>query len=166
MVWVLQNNFTSGNNISLWSYKIDAEMSACREMLDNIQINWDLTNQVNLDQASIINDFIKVQDYSGAIHYWNALQARLTNTSIAMYSVYESIILQNPFGPIPLTLGNELPDTSPGVIITPQIKSTPGATCRGPCKNYSPDAYANKPDGTYVCYSCKLMSNAFGGTIS
>lgn len=40
--------------------------------------------------------------------------------------------------------------------------SSSGASCRR-CPTTSEYAYADRPDGTYLCYSCKGMLQVFGG---
>lgn len=176
MVWIIHWHcpHTGESDISVWASQQDALRQACNEVLvDVIGSAWDLSDPATLIAAKHINELVSKGSYEAALDEYHYEQDNACSFSgdEQYWDILERDENTHPKPPTLLTFANGQDDdedeederdiTIREVAIF--VATIPGATCRGPCKNHSPDAYADKADGTFVCYQCKLMSQAFGG---
>jgi hypothetical protein len=169
----------SGNyEVSLWSTMDEAYQEACSGIQEAISW-WDVGSAPEdiKDEARKINDFVKTGKYQEAVDYWNDMADNVDSNNPIFYNVEERLVQSKPLPPTIFPdsyfLGedeeekDEIVATTIASIEPPYQASQPGATCRGAsCSYYSPDAYADKRDGTFVCYQCKLLAKAFGGKVN
>ena len=180
MVWVCEwtKPGDCDANSTIWSTKDEALAYACSRLLDDIYGFWDVTNTYTKDRAGLISDECAAFNFTAAIHLYNDHEFNQNSKYAQAYRVYERVIgtikdvptlrlLNIPAAPIKIQVPNfNITGKAWGSPIpaapTPFKATKPGATCRGPCQQVSTDAYADRPDGTFCCYQCKLMSQAFG----
>lgn len=181
MVWVIEWSYPSDgeSNVTVWDSEKAAAKQACSEIQDRISSEWDMTDYDYAQEARQINDYIAGGSYLKAVKYWNNCSANCDSDYAMYWHVREEVT-------------KDLSDASDPQVFDPDyfealleneeeseeedeeeevddeeeyLSTTPGATCRGPCKQYNEYAYANKRDGTHVCHSCKMMSQVFGNPI-
>jgi hypothetical protein len=152
--------------VTLFVSEKDALSQACFDMMNVLTDHLNLSEEQDYEAAEEINGLIDSGDYRGALRVWNDAQTTI------YWHVYEKPCIIGAQKPNSILLGpfqsdedeedekevEAVPPTSPSAFMA----TTPGATCRGPCGNHNPDAYADRSDGTHVCYQCKYMSQVFG----
>jgi len=177
MVWIVewQQPEVSDFKVTVFARESDAFMQVAHDIMEQV-MDWDLSDSDIEAIARSINDYVSVGDYKNALSKFNDDQATLDTDQEQFFFVYErkeNIGAQAPnliiFSDVDEDEEDEEEDedeTIPPTARSGDFKtSVPGATCRGPCGNYNPDAYADMSDGTYCCYQCKLMSQVFGGKV-
>ena len=178
MVWIVEwsQPGQSEFHASAWLTEADALKSACGEMLISINDHWDLDDADALDAAHKVNDLVAAGDYQKALNEYSDYESERNDYEYSQYwSVSERNVNTHPKPPALLILESlddeeeyeDEEDDDDEEEDEDEIyqASVPGATCRGPCKTINEHAYADRIDGTHVCYQCKLMSQVFGGTI-
>jgi hypothetical protein len=184
MVWVIEWNYPSDgeSNVTVWDSEKAAAKQACSEIQDRIQSEWDMADYDMASEARQINDYVSAGQYLKAVKYWNNCSTNCDSDYAMFWHVREEQTRDlsdagDPqiFDPDYFTAlldeeeegdGDEdFDDASDSELEEEYTASVPGATCRGPCGQSNEYAYANKRDGTYVCHSCRMMSQVFGGTI-
>ncbi len=153
------------NTLTVWDDMDAALMDTCASIVHEVQTRFDMTDPLMQSDATIINDYIRLQNYKDAIDHWNDC----SNTyGIDVYwTVEHHYVNQAQSGRIPglinLTPPPPPPPTLPVVSANLQTCTAPalpassnGATCRG-CQTHNEFAQADKPDGTYACYSCRTF---------
>lgn len=171
MVWIVEwtQPGQSESNVTCWASEKEALMSACTEILDLIGSDWDLADSEVKDKAIEINDFVANGNYREALREYTDWTANGCDYEYQQFwSVYDRTILSGPRQPCLLSFDDEEEEEEEEEEIEEEEEyqaSSPGATCRGPCGNYNEHAYANRRDGTHVCYQCKMMSQVFGKEI-
>jgi hypothetical protein len=175
MVWIVEWTQPGQNesHVTCYSTEDDALKSACNDMLESLPDAWDLDDADGKANARTLNDLVANGSYRAAINEYADFESENNNYEYGQYwSVYERKV--NSFPGLPNLLALADPDQDEEEEEEEDDEedeetyqaSSPGATCRGPnCGYVSPDAYADKRDGTYVCYQCKMMSQVFGSTI-
>lgn len=179
MVWLVEWSRGAGTaesetKVTCWSSEGDARMSACRNILSDINKNWDLDDDDQRDSAKSINNLCALGSLKEAISEYNDWNANLDDyESQRFLHVHEEKVQTFSGGLCLLHISDpddeedEEEDLASNHVEEEAYQaSTPGATCRGPCGNYNPDAYADKRDGTHVCYQCKMMFQVFGGKVT
>lgn len=161
---------------------LEAQLFICSKILEQIS-SWDMTNFALASAAQSLNSEIKSKNYKDAIFFWNEdynLYCNGVNAN-GMGNPYPSrkwhTIIYHDVGTIDASVIKTLDDSFFTALLPKEETNSenisdieykaidPGATCRGPCGQYNEYAYANKKDGTFVCKSCQMMSQVFGGTI-
>jgi hypothetical protein len=172
MVWIVDWSQPEqfDHKITAWATEQDALTQAAHDIMEEV-FNWDLSDPDTEEVAKRINACVSTGDYRGALREFNDDQSD-QGTDMAMYfHVYERAELIGAQRPNTILFNDdeeeeeesddEEEETIPDTL---WVASTPGATCRGPsCGTYNEYAYADKPDGTYCCHSCKMMMQVFGG---
>lgn len=154
------------NNATVWDSERAARQQAVSEILDDVR-DWDMDDPDIEKYAKDINDYASSGDLEGAMDAYNEYNGESYGGGL-FYSVSERVLLSlADAAPVtPLLFDDESEeeeeDDEDGDD-APFVATTPGATCRGPCGNYNPDAYADRSDGTHLCYQCKTFSSIFGG---
>lgn len=174
MVWIVE--WTQPNqgecNITAYASEKDALKAACTDLLDEVNTNWDMADEDILEVAKEINSHAGMRDYKSALLSYNEFQNDNSDYEyIQFWHVYERNLISSANIPEPALMVFADPDEEEEEDEEEDeeeedeayMATDPGATCRGPCGNFSPDAYADKQDGTFCCFQCKLMSQAFGG---
>jgi hypothetical protein len=178
-MWVLKwSNPSEGDfDVALFTTQAEALKQSVAEIQMNIQSEWDMSDLDMARDAQAINEAVSKGDYTLAIHLFNNSDTNSEAENNRMYwSVFEisehtlSSLTPKVFDPDFFDALSSIKEDE-SVVAPPTQKSpttyqaaTPGATCRGPrCGNYSEFTYADQPDGTYLCYQCKMMSSVFGG---
>lgn len=134
------------------------------DILTIMRDKWDFTDDSERELAESIQLDIQVSNYRAAIDAFNNAEG---NTNCPMYvNVYDKIVSQSASRLKWIDFSEYLPEEEEEEEEeeeddSPYQASFPGATCRGPCGNPSTDAYADKRDGTFMCYQCKLFSGVF-----
>ncbi len=154
-VWILEYNCISDGevSISLWANEYDALVECLSIIKHKIDIEWDMDNSdmfTYAEEIDLLQDAGKLRD---AIRKWNDYQDDHNSDYAQYYQVY--------FRPV-----HGLESASNAVVngpAAPYRASSPGATCRGHCKEYNEYAYADRRDGTYVCRQCSTFQKIFGG---
>jgi hypothetical protein len=175
MVWIVEWHQPGQNevNVTCWASEADALRIACHEMLESLPDNWDLDDSEGKANARTVNDLVANGDYRAALNEYSDFESESNNYEYSQYwNVYERQEGTHAKMPTLLLLDNPDPnededdDDDEDEDEENYQASCPGATCRGPnCGYVSPDAYADKRDGTFVCYQCRMMSQVFGSTI-
>lgn len=175
MVWVVQwsQPGQGESHTSVWATQADGLKAACGEMLIAINDYWDLDDEDALENAHEINNLVAVGDYQKALNEYSDYASERDDEYAQFWDVSERVTNTHPNPPTLLLLSPLEDDEEEfeeeeddGEIIDEVYQaSVPGATCRGPCKSVNEHAYADRRDGTHVCYQCKMMSEVFGGTI-
>ena len=175
MVWIVEWSQPGQNevNVTVWDSEQNALMAVCGEILDLIGSDWDLSDSEAKNQAIQINDLVANGNYRAALREYTDWTANGCDYEYQQFwAVYDRAPLSNPKKPCLLSFSDDVEEEDEDEEDEEEIEeeesyqaSSPGATCRGPCKSYSEHAYANKRDGTHVCYQCKMMSQVFGKEI-
>lgn len=172
MVWIVE--WTEPNqgevSVSVWDSEKEARKSACHDILVEIGDAWDLDDEDIKQTAMDINGAVGSRDYKRAMQLFYDFQCDNSDYEyVQFWQVYERPLKTRADEPALLMFSDpdeeeeedeeeELEDEEEEVYQA----TSPGATCRGPCGNFSPDAYADQRDGTFCCYQCKMMSQVFG----
>lgn len=169
-VYILEYSYPFGGNtnISIWDNDIDAYKQAAHDMQYTIKDSWDMTNIYERDDAREINDRIKCGRYESAIKYFNNCSSNDGDRKEYWYVRAENpqtnacdpqIFADDYFA----SDDDDDCDCDDKNSIEEVYQATEsGATCRGPCGCYNEYAYADKRDGTFICYACKMMNSMFG----
>lgn len=174
MVWVVEwQQPEYGYKVTVFATEADATSSACYDMMEEVR-DWDLSDSDLEEVAKRINDYVLVGDYKQALREFNNNQGNSGSENAMYFFVYERQPIVGGKNPRTIIFQDteedegedEEEDEEEDAPETPYTASIPGATCRGPCGHFSEYAYADRRDGTYCCYSCKMMSQVFGGNIS
>jgi len=172
-IWLLEWNHPASNNksISYWDSKESASKCACARIQEFITDKWDFPH-CSLSQfaiAEMVNDFIMNFRYNLAVNAWNQCTYNLNDNDAHFWYVYSDYTSSEAEADAPLIRPkSDFTHTVQGSIASaaappaPYQATTHGAICRK-CDSVSPDAYADNPDGTFVCYGCKLFVKKFGG---
>ena len=147
---------------SLWDDGDAALRQAVSEILADVNDSWDLDDSEVLALAKEMNDYAMNGDLPKVMELWNEDQ---NGRGGRYWSVQEKDICTaadaSPIVFLSFTDEDEEDDEEVEEEeegdSAPYLATTQGATCRGPCKNVSQDAYADRRDGTYCCWQCKLM---------
>jgi hypothetical protein len=164
MLYILKfENMEDGETYtSIWDNPDAAHQQAVSEILDDIREGWDLDDPDVRAEAKEMSDYAMNGDFPRVLDLWNDHQHNRCGPG-RFWSVEERDICTlaeaAPINGILFADENEEDEEveEEEDDNTPYLATTQGATCRGPCNNYSPDAYATKRDGTYCCWQCKLM---------
>jgi len=173
-VWVLRRELDAEDDkISVWASPDAAYQQAAVEIQDHIDLYWDMSLIEYADEAFEINELVGQRLYADVIFQMNNSDINMDSTDPAFWSVSQRDVSVYPSlptvftpsrftakalaNPNQLTLGaGGIPPVLASPVQVPEYVATvSGATCRGPCGLHNEFAYANKPDGTYVCYSCR-----------
>lgn len=157
------------------TYIFDSEQEALTEassdLLNKIRDNWDIGGDDMLfDAAKEIQDLIRNNKLRSALEKYNDTESDRSDCCPHYIYVNSDIVRSTGTPPSFIDWSDYRQDDEDEDYEedeeeeddSPYVASTPGAVCRGPCKNPSPDAYADRRDGTYVCYQCKLFGGVFG----
>lgn len=166
-IWVLQWSSPDDANVSLWQSEQDALIQAASEIQQGILADWDMNDPDVHAVAKSIFDNINSGNFRQAIHDWNDAQSELGYDFPSWYSVIKRNILSGPQAVQTIFLGSNTPivtgidfgTENPDTLPAPPMQ-TAGATCRGPCGTYNEYAYADRMDGSFCCYSCKLTGTS------
>lgn len=186
MVWTLEETFEDNStNVTCWNSQLAAQTQACAEIQSRIMDDWDMSDFASATEAKKINDHIKNNNFGRAISTFNIYVSNSNSGGIVYYYVVErteqnlfdatspSIFDDDFFEALVSNDDDEDEDDSDSSLdddselseSSPYQASDPGATCRGPCGQFNDYAFADKPDGTFVCHGCRLMSGAFGNPV-
>lgn len=171
-VWVVEWHKPVDNDINttVWDIEAHALISACADILDSINNDWSLDDDEVRERAEAINDQIHSAystgvnaKYMEAIHLYNEWQSDVDYDYQGFFSVYKRQV-QNTPASLNYTVfpdpdqddEDEEEECDEEEEEESFLATVVGTTCRGSCSNYNPDAYADKPDGTYCCYSCRM----------
>lgn len=168
------------HNVTVWQSHDEAWKAAAGDMQEEISNSWDMSDVDQATEATHINDLVANGRYKEAVQYFNDCSVNCDNECAMYWHVEDKAINQKANDPSVFLSDfftalntdddededDDIIDAEYEEVEEPYQASTPGATCRGPsCGYHSPDAYADKRDGTFVCYQCKMMSKVFGTTI-
>lgn len=173
-VWLLEwsDKYNAGTNITVFESVDAANKQACFEIQEHITSSWNFPNCSDEQKfiTKIINDFIKNGDYKHARQAWNDclynqndIKAQfwfITYENVCEFSSCDEPLIRpsSDFDPPATT------DTESAVnktVASASYQATdPGATCRT-CHVPNEYAYADKPDGTFLCRSCSIFHNIF-----
>jgi hypothetical protein len=169
--WVLKMEDVDNpgdETIALFKTEEEAEKQAVSEIL--IQLSyWDMSDPDAADLARLINNLASNGDWNEARREWNDSDV---DHNFYWY-VWEAEVQTSADKPYLLSasfLNNvdedeeeEESSPAPKTQATPFQASTPGAHCRGSHKEWNEYAYADQPDGTYLCQQCRMFNQVFGG---
>ncbi len=149
--------------VTVWGNREYALVAACADMMVDIIDNWDRTDSETNLMALAISDECSLSNWDLALAMYNDWESEGDAEFSEHYRVYERPT-STALPPVRLLRNPPVQNIAPAPVTQPSpFKAmAPGATCRGPCKQVSTDAYADRSDGTFCCYQCKLMSQAFG----
>lgn len=177
MTTIFSETLTNTEDGSRVTYLFDDESEALKEaaadILNLIRDNWDLSDDETRDGAQDIQDNIRSGKYRLALASYNDIEANRSDEYTHFISVTSDAL--RPYGAPPSFIDfsqyddgedeEEEEEEEEEEDDSPYLAFAPGAVCRGPCKNPSADAYADRRDGTFVCYQCKLFGGVFGKTL-
>lgn len=109
-VWFLifeDGDDASNNTTSVYETEFAAYKQAVNEVIDEIQSNWDLTDQDSIDVAYKINDLAQVGDYNQAIkEYHDSLNNYGSNLGgrVLLWSIVEDPVRTEGSIPMPNTI--------------------------------------------------------------
>lgn len=171
MVWILEWScpYDSETNATVWDTKENAYKQACSEVLSQIESSWDLNDPDYHAMATVINDLVVKGDYVTALGEWNNTDLNTDATYAQYWGVYERPISTSPGVLAPLnipSLSSQDDEEEKEEQVHAHFDSSNGATCRGLCHTHNEYATPDKHDGTYVCHSCRMMSDFFGNPVS
>lgn len=157
-------------NIFVFDTENAALEEAGSDILNLMSESWDLYDDSDNQAARDIQDDIKAGNYREAISAYNDYESNRNSNYSSYISVYEKLTISGLTARNYINFSDYEPeedededeDEDESVDSSPFVASVQGATCRGSCGNPSTDAYADKRDGTYVCYQCKLFNGVFG----
>lgn len=156
-------------NVTVWGNRDSALVAACADMMADIIDNWDRSDSETNLMALAISDECASCNWDLALAMYNDWESDGDPEFAEHYRVYERptnttlppVRLLRDLASKPIASTSNVVNATP----VPFKAIKPGATCRGPCKQVSTDAYADRSDGTFCCYQCKYMSQAFGRPI-
>lgn len=153
-VWVLQWEYPYDmeTNITLWTTQKAAQQQALNEINEKIDSDWDMDEPDMLSAAEEIEQFQDSGKLTEAINRWNDYQNNYNDDHAEYYSVFKREVLNGEGS-------DEVVTSAPPIAYK---ASSPGATCRGSHREFNPYAYADRPDGTYLCTQCKTFQHIFG----
>ncbi|CAB4196708.1 hypothetical protein UFOVP1290_228 [uncultured Caudovirales phage] len=177
-VYVLEYSYPydCANNVTIWDSKDAAYKQAAHDIQYTIRDSWDMTDATECKDAKEINDMIKCGDYEGAVYYFNRCDSnegdRYESWSVSDQTVRSNATTPSVFSDDYFESDEDdddcdsdecdCEDKSKSEEVYQATES--GATCRGPCGGYNEYTYADKRDGTFICYACKMMAEAFKPT--
>lgn len=169
-IWMLEYNDPANKEtfVTAWETEESANKSACYQIQSYISNFWNFPNcnAQQMQVAKTINDFIKQHQYKNALLVWNTCQYNKTDKSAVFWHVFLDELHDMADAETPLVRNDSefkfvSSVVAPTNVVPAQYKATvPGASCRN-CHNISQYAYANKPDGTYLCRSCSIFKDIF-----
>lgn|SRR5574337_39124 len=153
-VWILKWDYPSDfeNNITVWDSEEAALEQAATEIQDKITDGWDQDDPDQMRYSESISEFAKHKKYREVVQEWNDYQDNYNDQFGEWYLIWEEEVLTGKN----VTPRSILPDDAS------YTASSPGATCRGPCKQHNNYAYADRSDGTYMCHQCSTFQHIFG----
>lgn len=154
-VWIQEwdNTADCEKSITVWYSETEALRNTCDQIEDEIVNNWDCAEGTSEeDYADRINACIKKQDYRTAVELWNQYQGDCRPDYSCYWNIYSEEVRGNGGGIV----------ATKSTSVSGYKSSVPGATCRGPCKDFNEYAYADNPDGTYMCRQCSMFHSIFG----
>jgi hypothetical protein len=137
-----------------------------------IENEWDMSDVDQATDAQALNNFVLLNQLDKVLEFWNTCNINCDSEHVQFYYVNEHQI--STVGCVPTAWA---PDFFVALCDEEEVEeveeeededdspfqaTTPGATCRGSHAEYNPDAYADKRDGTYLCYQCKMFKHVFG----
>jgi hypothetical protein len=145
-IWVLEYNYFSDytTTVKLFATEKDALAQALKEAKRHISNEWDLNDE------DISAEFDKIAEFENngmlrqALETFNDFEGDQDDSKV--WLVYSKTV-------------SGVEDSTPKLAYK---ATTSGATCRGQCKNYNEYAYADRPDGTYVCHQCSTFCRILG----
>jgi hypothetical protein len=151
-VWIKQREDISDLevNVTVWTSEQDALKSTCQEIMKKIGSDWDMDEEHMSTTADSIEAEIHGKGYRAAMDLWNDFQSNYNDDYAEYFSVYKRSVLPDDGEVV----------TSASVLA--YKATTTGATCRGPCGQYNDYAYADRSDGTHVCFQCSTFQHIFG----
>ena len=175
-IYIEEIEDTSNGEKTVYVFETEEEAlkETCNDILNSMSRSWDFTSPDDRIKAQEIQDHIKLGNYDIAICDYNDYCGACYSESV-YYSVREkdfiSVLKNYSFSYIDFSPWEVQEDKEESSDIKDQVldfskpftAQHPGAICRGPCRNYSPDAYADRCDNTYECYQCRMMKQVFGG---
>jgi hypothetical protein len=149
-VWVLLWEYPADpdTNVTLWTSQKAAQQQALSEINDHINSQWDMDEPDAYNCAEEIRTLEQAGKLQEAIEKWNDHESEQDYGQF--YTVMKREVIAGD--------GEVIPATPP----VAYKASSPGATCRGPHREHNPYAYADRPDGTYLCTQCKTFGHIFG----
>jgi hypothetical protein len=156
-VWVCEWKYPSDNecNISIFDSEQAALKQAADEIVDHIDNHWDSNDEQKQEYGDQIHIYLSQKHYKKVIRHFNDYQDNYESDYTQYWTVYSRKVKNEN--------GDEVnPQTADCNTALAFKASTPGATCRGPCKNYNEFAYADQQDGTHICFQCKTFKGIFG----
>ncbi len=177
---------------TLWKTQAEALAAAGSYIMEEIILSWDIsTAGYERDIAQKISDYCENCDWWAAIDEFNQYQdqrpklsqglngrcnvvARTIDTTVPVVSLLAPLPTTTftaatnqayNSAPIPTSVSQHYNSVAQSQAPAPFKPSTLGATCRGPCQSHNEFAYADNPDGTHLCYQCKIQEQVFGSTV-
>lgn len=152
-VWVLrwEYPYDCETDVTIWTTCKAAQQKALAEINEQIDGDWDMDDPDALTHAEKIEELEGQGKLEEAINVWNDYQSNYNEDHAQFYTVLKREVFSGEDG--------EVVTSAPPI---PYKATTAGATCRGSHREYNPYAYADKPDGTYLCTQCKTFSAIFG----
>lgn len=174
MTWVLFiEDMDNGNDIVTYLTEVDAMKAAAIEIVNRVEeIGFDYGDE-DYDLAVDINNYINQGDYKEVIRLWNKQQDNYNAPTYFIINEHKELVINTNVPLIQLPDPPEEDDEETAFeddeddksyLQQQYVASTPGATCRGGCGQYFPDAYADQHDGTIECYQCRTFKKVFGGS--
>jgi hypothetical protein len=180
-VWILECKIPGEGDtyVTVWESPDAAYKQACAEIQQIIKDEWKLPSTAvsKTEAAEAINQLVADAHYLKAVEYWNNCDLNSdTEGAVFYYSnrrrVKEYLAADEPHVFSADTFGNtviamaspdkkDCGDCANCDCDKPYQATVPGATCRK-CDKVSPDAYADKADGTFKCWQCKMLGDVFG----
>lgn len=162
----------NSSNTTLFDDEVAAYKEACFKIQDSIRRNWNMKDKECASKAYQINLLVKAKNYSDAVRLWNNADENGQYNDHIDYCVipkqtYSESDINDPmifndshFVALGLNSGansaTSISYTNP--VKEPYKATVAGAKCRGDHGEYNPHAYADKSDGTYMSYQCKMFS--------
>jgi hypothetical protein len=183
IMWCLKYECPSDgeSDFTLFNSEQDAWQQAVYELQEYIFQALDMSEEEAADAAQQINLYVVLGKYEAAIQHWNDCDFNADDNDPRFWMVYEMdplVPTNKPrvFSPSYFTAlvsdqddrsESEEEDETPATQTSGGVGTwqalTPGATCRGHHKEWNEYAYADQPDGTYLCHQCKMFQQVFGG---
>lgn len=142
-----QNFSNFETKVTLFATEKDALTQALKDARKHIDRKWELGDEDTAACLEEINELEANGNLRGALDKFNDREGDMYDSTFWM--VYPERVI-----------GFDEPSAHK---ITYKATAS-GATCRGSCKNYNEYAYADQPDGTYVCYQCSMFKHILGLT--
>ena len=181
MVWVLKNDYVNDGsvNIFVFSTETDAFAQASAEIQNRIEESWDMYDYDQAVHAETINELIIQGKFQRAVQFWNRCHINIDGNYPEYWEVEEHDPNKSPdprtiFPPshfTALSSKDEDEEEEEGIQVSSDgledgdgfVTTSPGATCRGPHKEWNEYATADRRDGTYLCHQCRMFRQVFGG---